>query len=80
MNIFHTRSDHASTKLQNDADTAHTRSSQNDMIINATKTKELRIEFSKSRVAFNQLYIGNSSIDNSGSNYQLRPQMEPNSW
>ena len=33
------------------------------MIINATKTKELRIDFSKSRVSFSQLYIGNSPFE-----------------
>ena len=62
-NIMHISSDPASATLQNDADTAHTWSSQNDMIINATKTKELRIDFSKSRGPFTQLYIGNSPIE-----------------
>ena len=62
-NIMHISSDPASATLQNDADTAHTWSSQNDMIINATKTKELRIDFSKSRGPFTQLYIGNFPIE-----------------
>ena len=62
-NIMRISSDPSSATLQNDADTAHTWSSQNDMIINATKTKELRIDFSKSRGPFTQLYIGNSAIE-----------------
>ena len=60
---MHFSSDPASARLQNDADTAHTWSSQNYMIINATKTQELRIDFSKSRGPFTQLYIGNSPIE-----------------
>ena len=62
-NIMHISSDPASASLQNDAVTAHTWSSQNDMIINATKTKELCIDFSKSMGPFSQLYIGNSPIE-----------------
>ena len=61
-NITHISSDPASTTLQIDPDIAHTWSSQNDMIINA-KTKELRIDFSKSRGSFSQLYIGNPPIE-----------------
>ena len=61
-NIMHISSDPASATLQNNADTAHTWPGQNDMIINATKTKEQRIDFSKSRGPFTRLYIGNSPI------------------
>ena len=62
-NFIHISSDSASDILRNDAGTAHAWSSQNDMIINATKTKRLRIDFSKSRGSFSQLYIGNSPIE-----------------
>ena len=62
-NIMHISSDPASATLQNDADTAHMWSSQNDMILNATETKELRIDFRKSRGHFTQLCIGNSPIE-----------------
>ena len=60
---MHISRDPASATLQNDADKAHSWSSQNDMIINATKTKELRIDFSKSRGPISKLYIGNSPIE-----------------
>ena len=62
-NIIHISSDPTSTTLQNDADTAHTWPSQNHMVINATKTKGMRIDFSISRGSFSQLYIGNSAIE-----------------
>ena len=52
-----------SIALQNDADTAHTWSNKNDMIINATLAKELGIDFSDSRGTFSQSYIGNSPIE-----------------
>ena len=62
-NIKHISSDSASATKQNDADTARIWSSQNDMILNATKSKELRVDFSKSRGAFTQLYMGHSPIE-----------------
>ena len=61
--MIHISSDPALTTLQIDTDVARLWSSQNDMIINATKTNELRIDFSKSRRSFSQLYTGNSPIE-----------------
>ena len=57
---MHISSETSSATLQNDADTDHTWSSQIDMTINVTKIKALRIDFSKSRGPFTQLYIGSS--------------------
>ena len=81
-NIIHISSDPASVTLQNGADTAHIWSKQYDMIINAAKTKELRIDFTQSGGSFSQLNINNSpievvSLSKTRSNYQWWPQMEP---
>ena len=52
-----------STALQDDANTADEWSNRNDMSINATKTFEIRMDFSKIRGSVNQLFIDNTPIE-----------------